>query len=372
VKASGKSDTCRHNATTGRNGVSAFKPRFPAEWEPQSRVHLAWPVNPGDWPGKYHAACWAVAEMARLLTRYTTLFMTAADPAALKKARRALERAGACMERVQFEVYPLDRGWMRDISPFWVQNEVQSGSLRLESVLFGFNGWGRYPNHLRDARWAEHHTQTMNIPFRRAFWNGHPVVLEGGAVDSNGAGVLLAVEECLLDTISQPRNPEMSRMDYEACFREYLGIRQVIWLGRGIIGDDTHGHVDDICRFVSPHRVVLCRESRPDNPNYAILEENRERLEGVVLPDGSRLEVVFLPMPEPLYFDGMRLPASYANFLITEGAVLVPTFNDPADRAALGILTECFPDREVRGVHAVDLVWGLGTVHCLTREVPRG
>ena len=361
----------RDAVSSGYGGSSSYWPRLPAEWEPQSRVHLAWPANPGDWPGKYHAACWAVAEMARLLTRYIPLFMTVSNPAALQRARRALERAGAVMDRVRFDVFPLDRGWMRDIVPFWVQNEAREDGPRLEAVLFGFNGWGRYPNHLRDAQWAEHHIRDMEAPFRRALWNDRPVILEGGAVDTNGAGVLLAVEECLLDTVCQPRNPDMSRVDYEACFRTYLGIRQVIWLGRGIAGDDTHGHVDDLCRFVAPHRVVLCRESRPDDPNYAVLEENRERLEGVALPDGHRLEVVFLPMPEPVYFDGMRLPASYANFLITDGAVLVPTFNDPKDRVALGILAECFPDREIRGVHAVDLVWGLGTVHCLTREVPR-
>lgn len=362
----------RDAVTSSEDGSYAFKPRLPSEWEPQSRVHLSWPVNPRDWPGKYSAACWAVAEMARLLTRYIPLVLTASSPAALQRARRALERAGAVMDRVRFEVFPLDRGWMRDISPVWVHNEARPDGQRLEAVLFGFNGWGRYPNHLQDARWAEYYIRKMEVPYRRALWNNRPVILEGGAVDTNGAGVLLAVEECLLDAACQPRNPDMLRADYEACFQTYLGVRQVIWLGRGIVGDDTHGHVDDFCRFVATNRVVLCRESRPDDPNYAVLEENRERLEGVVLPDGHRLDVVLLPMPEPVYFDGMRLPASYANFLITDGAVLVPTFNDPKDRVALGMLAECFPDREIHGVHAVDLVWGLGTVHCLTREVPMG
>jgi len=348
----------------------SFHPRLPAEWEPQARMHLAWPVNPADWPGKYHAACWAVAEIARLVTRHTPLCVTTTDISALQRARRALTRAGVDMDKVRFEVFPLDRGWMRDISPFWVLN--QADEPRLEAVLFGFNGWARYPNYQRDARWAEHQARTMGVRARQAAWKDRPVVLEGGAVDTNGAGVLLATEECLLDTARQPRNPGMSRADYEACFQEYLGIRQVIWLGAGIGGDDTHGHVDDLCRFVGPHRVVLCRAARPDDPDYAVLEENRERLEGVTLPDGARLDVVYLPMPEPVMFDGMRLPASYANFLVTNGAVLVPTFNDPADRVALGILAECFPEREVRGVHAVDLVWGLGAVHCLTHEVPWG
>ncbi|HPU98805.1 MAG TPA: agmatine deiminase family protein, partial [Candidatus Hydrogenedentes bacterium] len=226
----------------------------------------------------------------------------------------------------------------------------------------------RYPNHLRDAQWAGRYVREMALPFQEASWRGVPVVLEGGAVDSNGAGVLLATEECLLDSAVQTRNPGMSRRDYEDCFREYLGIRQVIWLNKGIIGDDTHGHVDDVCRFVGQNQVLLCREASSSDPNYVALEENRERLEGVKLPDGAKLEIISLPMPQPVVFDRVRLPASYANFLITNETVLVPTFNDPADRFALGIIAECFPDREVRGIHAVDLVWGLGTIHCLTKE----
>jgi len=342
--------------------------RMPAEWEPQSCVHLAWPVNPADWPGKYHAACWAVAEIARLVSRTQLLRMAVASSAALDRARRALMRAGAVMDRIIFDVCPLDRGWMRDISPFWTVVESPSSPPRLEAVLFRFNGWARYPNHLRDAQWAGRYVREMALPFQEASWRGVPVVLEGGAVDSNGAGVLLATEECLLDSAVQTRNPGMSRRDYEDCFREYLGIRQVIWLNKGIIGDDTHGHVDDVCRFVGQNQVLLCREASSSDPNYVALEENRERLEGVKLPDGAKLEIISLPMPQPVVFDRVRLPASYANFLITNETVLVPTFNDPADRFALGIIAECFPDREVRGIHAVDLVWGLGTIHCLTKE----
>ena len=195
-------------------------------------------------------------------------------------------------------------------------------------------------------------------------------MLEGGAIDVNGRGTLITTEECLLDPEVQVRNPGFGREDYERIFRDDLGAGNVLWLGRGIAGDDTHGHVDDLCRFTGPGTVVLCREADSADANYAALEENRERLQGMRLEDGSRIEVVPLPMPSPVHFDGRRLPASYANFYVANAAVLVPTFNDVRDREALGILGELFPDRPVVGIHAVDLVWGLGTIHCLTRQQP--
>ncbi len=198
--------------------------------------------------------------------------------------------------------------------------------------------------------------------------SGRGVVLEGGAIDVNGRGTLLTTEECLLDPQVQVRNPGFTRRDYEEVFRDYLGADHVIWLGRGIAGDDTHGHVDDLCRFVGPRTVVLCREANAADENYRALEENRERLEGARLEDSSKVQVVSIPMPDPVFFDGRRLPASYANFTISNSAVLVPTFNDPKDRIALGILGELFPDRQVVGIYAGDLVWGLGTLHCLTRQ----
>jgi agmatine deiminase len=194
--------------------------------------------------------------------------------------------------------------------------------------------------------------------------------MEGGAIDVNGAGTLLATEECLLHERRQIRNPGFGREDYERVFREHLGAEQVIWLGRGIAGDDTHGHIDDVCRFVNGHTVVLCGEDNGADENHAVLSENRERLRHIRLANGRRLEVVELPMPAPLYLDGERLPASYANFYVANAAVLVPTFNDPQDYVAIGILSELFRDRPVIGVHAVDLVWGLGTLHCLTQQQP--
>jgi agmatine deiminase len=195
-------------------------------------------------------------------------------------------------------------------------------------------------------------------------------VLEGGAVDVNGHGSLIATEECLLDSTIQVRNPGLGRQEIETALRDYLGVTNVFWLGKGIVGDDTHGHVDDFCRFVGPRTLALCHEGDLGDANHRVLEENRERLEGLRLEDGSRVEIVRLPMPVPLYLDGQRLPASYANFYFSNAAVLVPTFNDPNDRIALGTLSEIIRDRPVIGIHAVDLVWGLGALHCLTQQQP--
>ena len=236
---------------------------------------------------------------------------------------------------------------------------------------FRFNGWAKYPDRKKDDQVAERVAKALGLQLRRAIHKGRPVVLEGGAIDVDGKGTILTTEECLLDPVVQVRNPGFKRADYEQVFLENLGATHAVWLGKGIAGDDTHGHVDDLCRFVSAKTIVLCREKDPEDANYRALEENRERLQDARLADGSKPEVVDLPMPAPLVFDGRRLPASYANFYIANAAVLVPTFNDPNDRLALGILAELFPDRPVVGIHAVDLVWGLGTLHCLTQQQPK-
>jgi agmatine deiminase len=236
---------------------------------------------------------------------------------------------------------------------------------------FHFNAWAKYPDWKKDDKIAERAARRLKLRLLHAKVDGQPVVLEGGSIDVNGRGSLLTTEECLLHPTVQARNPQLHRAEVENVFRDYLGASNVLWLGQGIAGDDTHGHVDDICRFVGPRTVVLCREDDPHDTNYLPLAENRERLQGMRAEDGSKLEVVDLPMPAPLVFDGVRLPASYANFYVANAAVLVPTFDDPQDRVALGILGECFSDRPVVGIHAGDLVWGLGTLHCLTQQQPR-
>jgi agmatine deiminase len=237
-------------------------------------------------------------------------------------------------------------------------------------VKFGFNAWAKYDDYDKDNRIAEQAAELLGIKIFHAEMCGRTVVLEGGAIDVNGHGTLLTTEECLLDTRTQARNPHLNKAETEEAIRSYLGVTNILWLGKGIEGDDTHGHVDDLCRFVNVNTVVICREQNPADYNYRVLEENRERLAGMRLEDGGKLNIVDLPMPAPLMFEGRRLPASYANFYIANAAVLVPTFNDENDRQALGILAECFPDKRVIGIHAVDLVWGLGTLHCLTQQQP--
>ena len=272
-------------------------------------------------------------------------------------------------ERVEFFRFPTDRGWTRDFGPVCVRREHPKPEVAV--ARFRFNGWAKYEDHKKDDQIAERAAKALGLRLRRAVHKGRPVVLEGGAIDVDGKGTILTTEECLLDPFVQVRNPGFKRADYEQVFLENLGASHAIWLGKGIAGDDTHGHVDDLCRFVNAKTVVLCREPDSKDANYRALEENRERLQAARLADGSKPEVVELPMPAPLVFDGRRLPASYANFYIANAAVLVPTFNDPNDRVALGVLAELIRDRPVVGIHAVELVWGLGTLHCLTQQQPK-
>jgi agmatine deiminase len=341
--------------------------RLAAEFSPQRAVWMGWPANPQDWPGKFAAVKWAFVEMIRLLSHTQTVRLLTTSPRHRLEAVRMLTDSGADMARVEFVPMELDRNWTRDMLPFFVRDP---GAKTLRAAHFSFNGWGKYPNHLKDLAAGRRVAEHLRLPIEEPAFSGRRVVLEGGAVDGNGCGDLLATQECLLDARTQVRNPGMSRADYEAVFAAHLGVENTIWLGDGVAGDDTHGHVDDFCRFVAPDTVVLCREDDPADANHRILAENRERLEGVRLTSGARLTVIDLPMPGPVAYKGVRLPVSYANFFIGNEVVLVPTFNDPKDRTALGILAECFPGRAVRGVHAVDLAWGFGAVHCLTHEEP--
>jgi len=339
---------------------------WPAEFDRHAAVWLAWPGNASDWPGKFAPIAWVYGEMLRALSRAgETVRLLVRDARQEAAARRVLRDVGADMGRIAFFTAPMDRGWTRDFMPFFVR---EGGGI--VAVDCAFTGWAKYPDHALDNAVGPAVCRERGMEVVPAMHHGRQVVLEGGAMDGNGAGDVLTTEECLLDTAVQVRNPGFSRGDYETVFRTYLGAKNVLWLGRGIAGDDTHGHVDDLCRFVSRDTVVLCREDAPADANHRPLAENRERLLGARLADGTKLSVIDLPMPRPLHFRGQRLPASYANFLIAGRVVLVPTFNDPSDRLALGILAEAFPGREVVGVHAVDLVWGLGTVHCLSHEEP--
>ena len=237
-------------------------------------------------------------------------------------------------------------------------------------MKFKFNGWAKYSNWKKDKNIPRVISNVIQLKMAEAVYKNEAVVLEGGAIDSNGAGTLLTTEECLLDQTIQVRNPGFTKKEYVEVFKKHLGIKKIIWLGKGIAGDDTHGHVDDLCRFVNEDTVVLCREKNPKDENYKNLEENFERLQSESNSEGKKLNVIELPMPTPLNFEDLRLPASYANFYICNSAVIVPTFNDPKDRIALNTLAECFPNKKIVGIHSVDLVWGLGTLHCLTHEEP--
>jgi agmatine deiminase len=342
--------------------------RQPAEWAPHRATWLAWPHHAEDWPGKIAAVRWAFVEIVRKLARNEEVCLLVPGEGAEQRARDRLQKAGVHLQNVLFLRFPTDRGWMRDTAPSFVQSSRETAA-----VEWRFNGWAKYDNHRRDARIAAFIAETRGLrrfrPLAPTASAAHGVVLEGGSIDLDGRGTMLTTEECLLDDV-QARNPGLGRAELEGIFAECLAVDKVLWLGRGIAGDDTHGHVDDLARFVRPGVVVLAAETDPRDANYEPLQENLERLQSMTDATGQKLEVVKLPMPSPLAFDGVRLPASYANFYIANGQVLVPTFNDRRDREALGILGELFPDREVVGIHAVDLVWGLGTLHCLSHEEP--
>jgi agmatine deiminase len=342
---------------------------MPAEWEPHAATWLVWPQYTADWPGKMNAVQWVYAEIVRKLVAGERVRILVNTAAVEGRARRVLESAHADLGQVEFLRWPTDRGWMRDSGPIFVRRAVR-GRGETAIVHFHFNAWARYDDWRQDRRVPERASRQLGVPLFEARCRGRPFVLEGGGIDVNGCGTLLTTAECYLDTDIQVRNPGLGRAEFEDTVGRCLGATHVVWLGGGIAGDDTHGHVDDLCRFVNPRTVVLAQCHDRQDVNYRPLAENFERLQDLRLADGSKIDVVPLPMPEPLYCRGKRLPASYANFYIANAAVLVPTFNDPADRQALGILAELFADRPVIGIHAVDLVLGRGTLHCLTQQQP--
>jgi agmatine deiminase len=344
---------------------------MPAEWEPHAATWLAWPHFRGDWPGKFEPIPWVYAEIIRTLSRHERVELIVKDAAAEKLARKALKQANALNENVRFHRWATNRVWTRDSGCAFVR-QAESGikqAGRQAAIKWRFNAWAKYPNWKHDEKIGSLMASATGRQEFRPMFGKNRVVLEGGSIDVNGCGTLITTEECLLSRVQQ-RNPGIKKRDYERIFAQYLGATNVIWLGSGIVGDDTHGHVDDITRFVSPDTVVTCVDADPASENYEALRENIRRLRDATTEDGRPLATIDLPMPSAVYFEGRRLPASYANFYIANGLVLVPVFNDPNDRVALDILADIFPDREIVGIYCGDLIWGFGAVHCMTQQQP--
>jgi agmatine deiminase len=337
---------------------------MPAEWEPHAATWLAWPHNRRDWPGKFTPIPLVYAEIIRNLGRHERVELIVDDAQAEARARKFLARAAALSDNVRFHHWPTDRIWVRDSGCCFVK-----GAGGLGAVKWRFNAWAKYPDWQQDEEIGRRMAAAAGVDPDRPIAGGRRLVLEGGSIDVNGRGTLLTTEECLLSPVQQ-RNPGLDRAGYERVFAEHLGVTRVIWLERGIAGDDTHGHVDDISRFVAADTVVTVVEPDPAHPNHAPLRENLRRLRAARDQDGNPLRVVELPMPGPVSFGGLLLPASYGNFYLANGLVLVPVFNDRNDRLALNLLAELFPDREVVGIYAGDLVLGFGALHCLTQQQP--
>jgi agmatine deiminase len=339
---------------------------MPAEWEPHEATWLSWPHERTDWPGKFAPIPWVYADIVRRLARVERVRILIGSRQEEQNARRMLEKSGAELNAVEFFRVPTNRGWTRDFGPIFVKQQKKGG---IALTNWRFNAWAKYDDWKNDNAATGRLIPKLKLPVWEPQFRGRPVVLEGGSIEVNGLGTLLTTEECLLSPV-QARNPGLGRADLEVILRDYLGATHVLWLGNGIVGDDTHGHVDDLARFVNPTTVVAAVETSPSDLNYEPLRENLARLRGIKDQDGEPLHVETLPMPQPVYFDGQRLPASYANFYIANRLVLVPTFNDPSDRLALNTLAKLFPDREVVGIACRDLVLGLGTLHCMTQQQP--
>lgn len=338
---------------------------MPAEWEPHAATWLGWPHNETDWPDKLDTIRWVYGEMVRKISQGELVRILVRSRAEAKFAAGYLKRAACDLKKVRFVIHPTNRGWTRDSGPVHVKRKKDKAV-----VHFHFNAWAKYDDWQKDTKVPQTAAKILKRPLFDAKFNGKNFIIEGGGIEVNGRGTLLTTEECYQHPKIQVRNPGMSRVQYDEQFKKYLGVKNVLWLLNGPVGDDTHGHIDDVCRFTDAKTLVLIKESNRNDINYKPLAENWERVQDFRLEDGSKPEVISLPMPAPVFYGKWRLPASYANFYICNACVIVPTFNDVNDRVALGTLGELFKDRPVVGIHAVDLVLGFGSLHCLTQQEP--
>jgi agmatine deiminase len=352
---------------------------MPAEWEPHAATWIAWPHNKTDWPGKFEPIPWVMAEIVRHLAHDERVNILVNNEAAEERALKFLRRAHVLPENesesqrvashIQFHLYSTNRIWTRDYGPIF----VKGGKQKRAALDWRFNAWAKYSDWRRDDAIPQQILSELAVqnwqPTFEVKGNAQRVVLEGGSIDVNGAGTILTTEECLLSDV-QARNPELSRADLEQVFADYLGATKTLWLNRGIAGDDTHGHVDDLARFVNPTTVVVACENHRSDENYEPLIENYKRLQHMTDQAGHTLRVVRLPMPDPIWFEGRRLPASYANFYIANKRVLVPVFNCANDLQALNTLAQLFPSRRIIPIYCGDFIWGLGAIHCMTQQQP--
>jgi agmatine deiminase len=341
---------------------AAFGYRMPAEWAPHRGTWLSWPHKEASWPGKFAPVPRIFAQMVGCLAPNEEVHVNVRDAAMESDVRDVLAREGVGAVNVFFHHHPTNDAWCRDHGPIFLQRDTPHG--REEAIVdWGYNAWGeKYPPYDLDDVIPTLVAEEFGIPVF------HPgIVMEGGSLDVNGAGTLLTTEACLLNP---NRNPHLSKVEIERHLRDYLGVTHILWLGDGILGDDTDGHVDDLTRFVGPRTVVTVVEDDPRDENHEPLQENLKRLRTMKDQDGRPLEVVTLPMPRPLEHDGQRLPASYANFYVANGVVLLPTYDRERDPIALDTLQRCFPDRGVIGIDCTDLVWGLGAFHCVSQQWP--
>jgi agmatine deiminase len=342
---------------------------MPAEWERHRATWIAWPHHEPDWPGKFGPIPWVYAEIARVIALHEPVEILCQSEDVAESARTMLAAHGARLDQIRLHIVPTDRVWLRDSAPI----AVHDASREVVLLDWKFNAWAKYDNWALDDRVGTAIASLTGLRREEPCDDsGGRIVLEGGGIDVNGDGLLLVTEEWLLSDV-QVRNPGLSREDYEQIFTRWLGIDRAIWLGEGCVGDDTHGHIDDVARFVASDTVVVAVEPDPADANHARSMDNLHRLERASnAPGVAALRLVTLPFPRAVMMSGERLPASYANFYIANGVVLVPTFNDPNDRVAIDILANLMPSHRVVGIHAVDLVWGLGTLHCLTQQEPAG
>ncbi len=342
---------------------------MPAEWEPHAATWIAWPHHEPDWPGKLSTVVLVYAEIVRQLAAGERVEILVNNIREERRARGILADAAVGLGRVRFHRWPTNRVWTRDSGPIFVRSRRG-----LAVTDWKFNAWAKYSNWQLDnalpGRVAAYLRLRSFRPVVEVGGRARRAVLEGGSIDVNGRGLLLTTEECLLSRVQQ-RNPGVGRGQMEGLFREYLGATHTVWLGGGIAGDDTHGHVDDIARFVAADTVVAASEARRSDTNYAPLRENLRRLRRARDEKGRRLQVVELPMPAPVHYRGVRLPASYVNIYIASHAVLVPVFNDPGDRVALNTLAQLFPGREIAPIYCRDFIWGFGAIHCMTQQQPK-